>query len=105
MQDRSFQEKNILMILTSFFLFRGCLFPFVLQVSGVKVRESVVKKKFPSHASEWNVFLQVCVQRKSLQSTLVESDLKCGKCNRGICFQKEVFQTKMLKVIRTEFVS
>ena len=53
MQDRSFQEKHILMILTSIFSFRGCLFPFVLQVSGVKVRESGVKIAFPSHASEW----------------------------------------------------
>ena len=72
MQDRSFQEKNILMILTSYFLFRGCLFPFVLQVSGVKVRESGVKFFFPRTRVNENVFLQDCVQRKSLQSTLVE---------------------------------
>ena len=59
------------MILTSIFLFRGCLFPFVLQVSGVKVRESVVIF-FPRTRVNENVFLQDCVQRKSLQSTLVE---------------------------------
>ena len=36
---------------------------------------------------------------------VAKNGLKCGKCNKGICFQKEVLQTKMLKVIRTEFVS
>jgi len=47
-------------------------------------------------------FLGTCL--KSLLE-VAKNDLKCGKCNRGICFQKEVFQTKMFKVIRTEFVS
>ena len=47
---------------------------FVLQVSGVKVRESGVKKLFPSHASEWKcVSAGLCSAQKSAVHT-------SGKC-------------------------